>query len=95
MGKRIPPVIDMRIDGSFPPPRNASLAAKIASIAILVAVAAGGLVLFAAILWLVLWTIAILLPVAVIAGVVAWGAYKYQSWKMRGSFRGPRDVFRS
>lgn len=95
MSKREPPVIDMRIDGSFPPPRGAPLPARIASAAVVIAVIAGGLVLVSLIMWLLLWAVAILLPVALVAGLIAWGAYKYQAWKGGGSFRGPRDVFRS
>lgn len=94
MSKREPPILDMRIDGSFPPPRDAPLAHRIASTALVVAVIAGTLVLAAVVIWLMLWLIAVLLPVAVIAALVAWGAYKYQSWKGGGSFRGPRDLYR-
>ncbi len=84
----------MRIDGSFPPPRGATLPMKIAGMALAVASLAGALALAALVVWIVMWAVMILVPIALLAGLVAWVAYRYQVWKARGSFGGPRDVFR-
>ncbi len=92
--RRHPPIIEMRIDGSFPPPRGPSLPMKIAGIALAVATLAGSLALAALVLWLVLWAVLILVPLALLGGVVAWAAYRYQVWKRGDLFGGPRDVFR-
>jgi len=85
----------MRIDGSFPPPRGAPLPTRIAGIALAIATLAGGLALAALVLWLVLWAMLVLVPIALLGGLVAWAGYRYQMWKRGGSFGGgPRDVFR-
>lgn len=90
-----PKLIEMRIDGSFPPPRRAPLPMKIAGIALAVATLAGALALAALVVWLVLWAILVLVPLALLAAGVAWVAYRYQTWKRGGSLGGgPRDVFR-
>jgi hypothetical protein len=94
MSKREPPIIDMRIDGSFPPSRSASLPMRIAGVALAIAAFAAGLVVIGAILWVLLWMVMVLLPIAVIAGLIGWGAYKYQMWRNGGSFRRPPDFFR-
>jgi Flp pilus assembly protein TadB len=94
MNRRRSPVIDMRIDGSFPPPRGTSLPMKIAGIALAIATLAGVLALAALVVWLVLWVALILVPVALLAGFVAWVAYRYQAWRRGGSFRSPRNVYR-
>ena len=84
----------MRIDGTFPPPRGASLPMKIAGVALAVAVLAGALALAALIVWIAMWALMILVPLALLAGAVAWAAYRFQIWKNGGSLGGPRDVFR-
>jgi hypothetical protein len=94
MTRRHPPMIDMRLDGSFAPPRGATLPMRIAGTALAVAVLAGVLALTALVAWIVLWAMMILVPIAFVAGLVAWAAYRFQVWKSRGSFGGPRDVFR-
>ncbi len=94
MTRHPPPIIDMRIDGSFPPPRGATLPMRIAGTALVIATLAGALALAALVVWIVMWAVMILVPIALLAGVVAWAAYRYQTWKSRGSFGGPRDVFR-
>ena len=88
---RIPPVIDMAPDGTFrtkPPGMRAPLSFKLLLGATIVAVLAGA----AAVAALALWIAALLLPVAVIAVVVAWGVYKYQAWRRGGSV-GARSVY--
>lgn len=89
---RIPPVIDMAPDGTFrtkPPGMRAPLSFKLLLGATIVAVLAGA----AAVAALALWIAALLLPVVVIAAVVAWGAYKYRAWRRRGAAGGARSVY--
>ena len=89
---RIPPVIDMAPDGTFrtkPPGMRAPLSFKLLLGATIVAVLAGA----AAVAALALWIAALLLPVVVIAAVVAWGAYKYRAWRRRGVTAGARSVY--
>ncbi len=88
---RIPPVIDVAPDGTFrtkPPGMRAPLSFKLLLGATIVAVLAGA----AAIAALALWIAALLLPVVVIAAAVAWGAYKYQSWRRRAQ-GGARSIY--
>jgi len=94
MTRRPPPIIEMRLDGSFPPPRGAALPIKIAGAALIAAVLTGALALVALIAWIVLWAVMILVPLALLSGVVAWAAYRFQVWKSSGSLGGPRDLFR-
>jgi hypothetical protein len=93
MTRRPPPIIDMRLDGSFPPPRGATLPMRIAGAALTVAILAGALALAALIVWIVMWAVMILVPLALLAGGIAWAAYRFQMWKTRGSLGGPRDLF--
>lgn len=89
---RIPPVIDMAPDGTFrtqPPGLRAPLSFKLLLGATIVAVVAGA----AAVAALALWVVALLLPVAVIAAAVAWGAYKYRVWRRRGASGAARSVY--
>ncbi len=88
---RIPPVIDMAPDGTFrtkPPGMRAPLSFKLLLGATIVAVLAGA----AAVAALALWIAALLLPVAVIAVVVAWGTYQYRVWRRRGASGAGRPV---
>ena len=88
---RIPPVIDMAPDGTFrtkPPGMRAPLSFKLLLGATIVAVLAGA----AAVAALALWIAALLLPVAVVAVVGAWGAYEYRAWR-RGVPGGSRSVY--
>ncbi len=94
MRYRVPPEIEIRMDGSFPPPRGPSLPMKIAGVALALATVAGVLALAALILWIVLWAIVVLVPVALLSALVAWAAYRYQVWRRGRSFGGVRDLFR-
>lgn len=83
---RIPPVIDMAPDGSFrshPAGPRAPLSLKLLLGATAVAVLAGA----AAVAALALWVVSMLLPVVVIAAVVAWGTYRYRRWRRGGPVR--------
>jgi len=86
---RNPVTIDMTPDGGFVspqavPPQGAGVwtlrlglgAAVIAAIAGAVAVAA-----------LVLWVASVMIPVALIAGVVAYAAFRFQMWRAQRSSR--------
>ena len=81
---RTPPQIEMRIDGDFLPQRP-SWPARLAGIAVIVAVLAGSLAVAALALWLAL----ALIPVALVAGLIAWAAIRFQLWRRGASFRGP------
>jgi hypothetical protein len=84
MTQRIPQTIDMTPEGDFVSPRPASRppggfavtlglgAAVVAAIAAAVVVAA-----------LVLWVASIMIPVALVAGVVAYAAFRFQMWRTR------------
>ena len=88
---RVPPRIDMTVDGRFITPSRPNWPMRIATAAILVALVAGAL----AIALLTLWLLATLLPIAIIAAAIAWVAYKFQAW--RGGYRttrNPPDIYR-
>lgn len=79
----------MRLDGSFTTPQRAAapLSFKLMVGAILLAVVAGAIA-FAA---LALWVFAMVLPVVIVAAVVAWAAMKFRQWQMsRGRGRSVR-----
>ena len=80
----------MTLEGGFREPPRAPLATRIGRTALVVAVVAG---LLAALL-LALWFALALIPVAIIAGLVAWAAFRFQLWRMRRSARGARDIYR-
>jgi hypothetical protein len=81
----------MVIDRSFRFPSRASLPMKIAGVAIIIAVLAGAL----AVAVLALWLLAALIPIAVVAGVIAWVAIRFQLWRSRRAYNGlPPDLFR-
>ena len=90
MRDRDKPQIEMRIDGSFASPPTGSWPIKIAGTALIVAVLTGALAVAAVLFWLAL----VLIPVALIAGLIAWAAVRFQFWRAGRSFRGSRDIFR-
>ena len=84
MEKRHPVTIDMTPDGRFAAPPQSfrpTWPVKIGVMAVLVAVGATFLAVAALFLWLALW----LIPVALVAGAIAWASLRYQMWKMRRS----------
>ncbi len=84
-------VVDMTPDGRFAPPPRLPLATRVLGIAVLVAVVAGGLALASLALWIAL----MLIPIAVVAVLIAYLAVRWQAWRAgRSSVRGQRDVFR-
>jgi fatty acid desaturase len=76
MSDRRPPELDLLPDGSYRP-RRPPVAARIFAWAIVIAVVAGALAFAAFALWIAL----LLIPVVVVAGLIAWLAFRYQVWR--------------
>ncbi len=76
-----PRIIDMTTQGEFvvPPAARASWPLRLGVGAALVAAIAGGLAVAA----LFLWVASILIPVALVAGLVAYAAFRFQMWRLR------------
>ena len=87
MSDRVPPDLDLLPDGSFRP-RQAPLAARVFRWALVVASLAVMLALAAFALWFAL----VLIPVAIVAGLIAWLAFRYQLWRTGRSVN--RNVWR-
>jgi hypothetical protein len=88
MENRRPPIIDMTPDGRFAAPPASFQPAwpiKLGAIAVIVAVTTGFLALAALFLWIALW----LIPIALIAGGVAYVALRFQMWRLG---RAPRNL---
>ena len=80
MAYRAHTVIDMTPSGEFlPRPARLPLTARVGIAAALIAVAAAVAAAAAVFLWLA----SVLLPVALIAAAVAYGAFKLQLWRVR------------
>ena len=78
-----PQLLDMTPHGEFvAAPRRATWPLRLGFGAALVAVAASGLLVAA----LLLWVASVLLPVALLAGAVAYLAFRYQRWKSKRYF---------
>jgi hypothetical protein len=90
MTDRNPPELEMRADGSFRVPPRPPILTRIFIWAAIVAVIAGGLAVAAFALWIAL----ILVPVALLAAVIAWVAFRFQLWRAGSSIGGQRDVWR-
>lgn len=77
---RIPPTLDMRLDGSFKTANRPTtpLSFKLMLGAIMLAVVAGAIA-FAA---LALWVFAMVLPVVIVAAAVAWATMKFRQWQV-------------
>jgi len=74
--------IDMTVDGQFISPPPPSLADRIFRAAVMVAAIAGAVAIAA----LALWFAIALIPVLLVAGVVAWAAWRWQLWRMPRRF---------
>jgi hypothetical protein len=85
-----PPQIDMRLDGSFQTPPRPSFLTQVFAWGVGIAIIAAGLAVAAFALWLAL----ILVPVALIAGLIAWGAFRFQLWRARNASPHSRDIWR-
>ena len=88
MSDRRPPELDLLPDGSYRT-RRPPIAARIFAWAVAVAVVALALCVAAFALWFAL----ILIPVVLVAGLIAWLAFRYQVWRAGSS--GPRGGWRS
>jgi fatty acid desaturase len=91
-GRKQPPDLEMTADGVFverrPPP---PWLVRVIAVAILVAVIAGAIALAALALWFAL----ILIPVAIVAVLIAWAGFRFQLWRARRrSVGGQPDLFR-
>jgi hypothetical protein len=78
--RRVPPQIEMRLNGEVIPP-TPSWPVRVAGLAIIVAVLAGVIAVAALAFWLAI----ALIPVALVAGLVAWAAIRFQLWRARRS----------
>ena len=83
---RLPPELDMTPDGRFHEPPPSPLMTQVVRWAVVVAVVAGGLALAAVALWFAL----LLVPVAIIAALVAYAANRFQFWRAGRSVPGGR-----
>ncbi len=81
----------MTLNGEFVPPPRVPIGSRILLWAIIIAVIGGALSLAAFALWLAL----LILPVALAAGVIAWGLYRFQVWRAGKSLGGQRNLWRS
>jgi len=86
---RVPQTIDMTPDGEFvtphvpPAPGPGLWAVRLGLGAAVVAAIAGALAVAA----LVLWVASVMIPVALVAGVVAYAAFRFQVWRAQRSSR--------
>ncbi len=79
---RRPPTIDMSPDGSFrvpPQPGMVPLSVKLGLGAAVVAVLGLSLTVAA----LAVYVVSLILPTIIVAGAVAWLAFKYRRWQLR------------
>jgi hypothetical protein len=90
MSDRYPPELDMLPDGSFRQPARPPILTRIFVWAMVIAGIAVGLAAAAFALWLLL----ILVPVALLAGAIAWLAFRLQLWRARNGGMQRRDVWR-
>lgn len=81
--------IDMTPDGQFRAPPPTPWATKLLRWAIVIAVGAGALALAGLVLWFAL----MLIPIAIAAALVAYGALRWRMWKSRQARTGP-DTYR-
>ncbi len=82
MSDRMPPELDLLPDGSYRP-RRPPMASRIFTWAVIIAVVAAALAVAAVALWFAL----VLIPVVVIAALIAWLAFRYQLWRAGASGR--------
>ncbi len=72
----MPPELDLLPDGSFRP-RRPPVTSRIFAWAVVIAVVAAAMAVAALALWFAL----ILIPVVLVAGLIAWLAFRYQIWR--------------
>ena len=76
MSDREPPELDLLADGTYRP-RRPPILARVFAWAVVIAIVAAAL----AVASLALWFALILIPVVVVAGLIAWLAFRYQVWR--------------
>jgi hypothetical protein len=74
-----PETIEMTPDGKFIDPPRTPVAARVFRYAVIVALVAVAMSVAALLAWFAL----MLIPVALAAGVIAWGAWRWQMWRAR------------
>jgi hypothetical protein len=84
-----PPPLEMTLDGQFRDPPAVPVVAQIGRLAIVVAVMATA----GAVALLALWFALALIPIALGAGLVAYGVLRYQRWRGVGIFARPPGPF--
>jgi hypothetical protein len=81
-------VLDMTPDGGFRAPAGPPLSTRIIALAVLVAVVAGAVAFAAFALWIAL----LLIPVFVLAVLIAVGTLRFKIWRARRRALGARDL---
>ena len=80
MRSRLPTTLDMTPKGEFVAPVPASTwPLRVGLGAALIAAVAGGLALAAVFLWVA----SVLVPIALVAGLIAYAAFRFQMWRVR------------
>jgi hypothetical protein len=92
---RPPPQLDMTSDGRFigqgpGPASGLPWSVRILRVALFVTAIAVGLSLAALALWFAL----IIIPVALVAGAIAYAAFRWRLWQVNGSARYNRGIWR-
>ena len=85
--RKEPPILEMTVEGDFvTPPPNATPSF---GTQVLIWVAAfAAIVVSCAVAVFALWLLAVLLPVALLAGIVAYAMFRYRMWRSGGSIQG-------
>lgn len=78
-------VIDLNPDGTFRAPERPPLSARIGRIAVIVA----ALAVLVALASFALFALAIAMPVALGAGLIAWASMRFRTWRAGGSLTRP------
>lgn len=91
MSDRRPPELDMLPDGSFRAPPRTPIVTRIFIWASVIGGVAAALAIAAFALWIALT----LLPIAIIAGLIAWLAFRFQLWRGRRDDQARRDIWRN
>jgi len=84
------PTLDMTPRGEFRTPPSTPWATKLLRYAIVIAVLAGGFAVAA----LVLWAALLMIPIAIGAALVAYGAFRWQQWRARQAAGGRSGIYR-
>lgn len=80
MTYREPPLLDLTPEGQFRRPVRQPWTSRLGRWALLVAALAGGLAAAALAFWLAL----MLIPIAIAAGLIAYGLFRFERWRAGG-----------